>query len=43
MWISGRFAGRNVSADEMAHFYDGMPMKWLILCLALLLKQLFDE
>lgn len=43
MRISGCLFGRNVSADEMAHFYDGMPMEWLILRLALLLKQLLDE
>ena len=43
MWISGRFAGRNVSTDEMAHFHDGVPMEWLILWLALFLKQLLDE
>ena len=27
----------------MAHFHDGVPMEWLILCLALFLKQLLDE
>ena len=27
----------------MAHFHDGVPMEWLILCLPLFLKQLLDE